>query len=142
MQKIVINACHGGFGVSEAGIKEYLRRKGIVTYPETLTYSTVWWLVPPEERTLWSKTTPKERMSLGFRADPHDSAYKTDPSLVWNGVIKRGDPVLVAVVEDMGDAASGEYAELKVVEIPDGVEWRIEEYDGWEWVAEEHRTWG
>jgi hypothetical protein len=30
---------------------------------------------------------------------------------------------------------------LKVVEIPDGVKWQIEEYDGSEWVAEKHRTW-
>jgi len=30
---------------------------------------------------------------------------------------------------------------LKIVDIPDGVEWEIEEYDGMEWVAEKHRTW-
>jgi hypothetical protein len=28
-----------------------------------------------------------------------------------------------------------------VVEIPDGIEWSIQEYDGLEWVAEKHRTW-
>ena len=30
---------------------------------------------------------------------------------------------------------------LKVVEIPDGVDWEIEEYDGEEWVSEKHRVW-
>jgi len=53
----------------------------------------------------------------------------------------RSDKNLVAVVEEMGAAASGAYGELKVVEIPDGVEWGIEEYDGVEWVSEAHRTW-
>ena len=33
------------------------------------------------------------------------------------------------------------YSELKVVEIPDDVEYDIQEYDGNEWVAEKHRTW-
>jgi hypothetical protein len=28
-----------------------------------------------------------------------------------------------------------------VIEIPDDVEWEVEEYDGLEWVAEKHRTW-
>ena len=32
-------------------------------------------------------------------------------------------------------------AKLKIVEIPDDVEWIIEEYDGKEWIAEDHRRW-
>lgn len=53
----------------------------------------------------------------------------------------RSDPRLVAAVEELGTAADGALAELRVVELPDGVEWTIEEYDGTEWVAEKHRTW-
>jgi hypothetical protein len=48
---------------------------------------------------------------------------------------------LIAVVELMGSKACGGHAELKIVEIPDDVNWYIEEYDGREWVAERHRTW-
>lgn len=44
-------------------------------------------------------------------------------------------------MEQLGEAADGDYAELKVVEIPDDVQWIVEEYDGAEWVAEKHRTW-
>lgn len=55
--------------------------------------------------------------------------------------IDRTDPDLVAVVEFMGKASWGNYAELKIVEVPDQVEWTIQEYDGKEWVAEVHRTW-
>lgn len=55
--------------------------------------------------------------------------------------IERNDPDLVEIVEEMGDAASDLFAELKVVDIPDGIEWEIQEYDGREWVAETHRTW-
>ena len=55
--------------------------------------------------------------------------------------LSRDDPVLVAVVEDLREAADGENAELVVVEIPDGVDWEIEECEGVEWVSEKHRSW-
>ncbi len=55
--------------------------------------------------------------------------------------MQRDDPVLVKIVEYLGAEANGGYAKLKVVEIPDDVDWAIDEYDGKEWVAEKHRTW-
>ncbi len=55
--------------------------------------------------------------------------------------MQRDDPVLIKIVEDLGAEANGDYAKLKVVEIPDDVDWFIDEYDGKEWVAEKHRTW-
>jgi len=53
----------------------------------------------------------------------------------------RANPKLVKVVEELGDKADGSCAELKIVNIPDNIEWTIKEYDGVEWVAEKHRTW-
>jgi hypothetical protein len=38
-------------------------------------------------------------------------------------------------------ASFGSFSELKIVNIPDDVEFQIEEYDGNEWVAEKHRVW-
>jgi len=92
MTKIVINACHGGFGLSAEALNKY-RELGI-----------------------------------------------TDPNFLSRN-IPRDDEHLIAVVELMGSAADGEYAELKIVEVPDDVNWYVEEYDGKEWVAERHRTW-
>jgi hypothetical protein len=62
----------------------------------------------------------------------------TDPNFYYYD-IPRDCPVLVEIVER--SVASGTYAHLKVVEIPDGVNWYIAEYDGLEHVAERHRTW-
>lgn len=53
----------------------------------------------------------------------------------------RDDPKLVECVETLGKKASGRFANLKVVEIPDGIEWEIEDYDGMETVVEKHRRW-
>lgn len=55
--------------------------------------------------------------------------------------VERNDPVLVEVVEKLGEDANDDYSKLKIVEIPDDVQWQIVEYDGWEHVAEKHRTW-
>ena len=60
---------------------------------------------------------------------------------VYDFEIPRDDLVLVWVVEHLGLKANGDYAELKVVEIPEGVDWFISDYDGIEHIAERHRTW-
>jgi hypothetical protein len=92
--KIVINSCHGGFGISEEAEEIYRTKKRI-----------------------------------------------TDDESWWSRMIPRDDLVLIDIVETMGEKSFGSFAELKVIEIPDDVEWQIEEYDGAEWVAEKHRTW-
>jgi hypothetical protein len=53
----------------------------------------------------------------------------------------RANSLLIQVVEELGEAANGEFAKLKIVEIPDGVDYYIDEYDGMEHIAERHQTW-
>lgn len=55
---------------------------------------------------------------------------------------ERTNAKLIECIEALGDKASGGYAKVVVVEIPDDVNWGIEEYDGVEWVSESHRIWG
>jgi hypothetical protein len=67
---------------------------------------------------------------------------KTVSKFWYDRDLQRDDPILVEVVEELGSAkASDAYALLDVVEIPDEIDWCIEEYDGQEWVSESHRTW-
>ncbi len=54
---------------------------------------------------------------------------------------QRADQILVQVVEELGREADGSCAALEIVEIPDGIDFQIDEYDGLEWVAEKHQTW-
>jgi hypothetical protein len=48
---------------------------------------------------------------------------------------------LVQMIEEDAVLYSGSSASLRVVEVPDDVEWHIHDYDGREHVAENHRTW-
>lgn len=60
---------------------------------------------------------------------------------LYSDDISRDNPLLVECVETLGDEANGECATLAIIEIPEDVNWHIEDYDGIEWVAENHRTW-
>lgn len=53
----------------------------------------------------------------------------------------RTNPKLIECIETLGHKANGTYSNLTIVEIPDDVEWEIDDYDGLEWVSEKHRTW-
>ena len=44
--------------------------------------------------------------------------------------IERTDPALVQVVEELGEAANGRSAALRIAEVPAGTLYRIDEYDG------------
>ena len=130
--KIVINSCYGGFGLSNDAVMEYAKRKGMKLFSEESNFGTNhYYTVPVEE---FKKIEAQCIKSKNY--DKSNKLYFCERD------IERNDPILVKVVEDMGsEKASGAYAELRVVEIPDDVQWEIDEYDGWESVDEVHRSW-
>ena len=44
--------------------------------------------------------------------------------------INRADPALVQVVEELDDEANTRFSDLRIVDIPAGTKYRIDEYDG------------
>jgi hypothetical protein len=128
--KIVYNACHGGFGLSDAAVRRYADLRGIPLYPEGGGFGgPVYYTVPPGRRTTplalsaWHDASPEDRGANNAavsaeRLDHHD--------------IPRTDAALVQTVEELGDAASGRFAELRIAEVPAGTRYRISEYDGLE----------
>lgn len=142
--KVVINKCYGGFGLSEAAMQRYAELKGLTLYPEVdpkfpgssfVTY----WIVPPSERgpfvgdDEWAAASLEERQA---------SNKRWGQQTLYDRYINRDDPALVQVVEELGDAANGGFARLRVVDVPDGVEWELDEYDGVESIHEVHRVFG
>lgn len=57
---------------------------------------------------------------------------RTGKVVQWSGDIERTDPVLVAIVEEMGNKANGAHAKLRIAELAVGTKYYIDEYDGWE----------
>ncbi len=56
--------------------------------------------------------------------------------------IWRTNKRLIKAVESIGiKESSGELAELEIVEIPDGIQFEIDNYDGVETIHEIHRSW-
>ena len=54
----------------------------------------------------------------------------------------RTNAILISAIEKLGvEDSSGVNAELEVVEIPDNVDWVIEDYDGSETISEVHQSW-
>jgi len=113
MPKVVINTCFGGFSVSRAAFHR-LRELG---QKEAID--------EPDIGEAWSGTK--------YIRKPYLDGFCSS--------ISRDDPLLLRVVEELGDLSHGPHAKLRVVEVPDGVAWEIDDYDGNETVAEKHRTW-
>lgn len=114
-QDIVINTCHGGFGLSKDAQIAFLERSQI-------SYT----LVSRDDRHSNERYGPIIMVK-------GNHWYDKD--------IARDDPILVTLVRELGKVANGEHARLKVVRVPADVVWQIEDYDGKEWISEQHRTW-
>lgn len=110
--KVVINKCYGGFGLSVKAIEMISELKG------------------------WN-------LSVGGYSYGSVDCLKDGKPFYVNEYFydKRSDKDLIKVIEEIGEESFGNYSQLSIVEIPDDVDYIIEEYDGKEWISEKHRTW-
>lgn len=69
-------------------------------------------------------------------SEPDDSA-----SGLFCEKIDRTDPMLIRLLEELGEPANGPGAKMQITEIPSGVHWGIIEEGGYENVAEKLRIW-
>ena len=139
--KVVINRCFGGFGLSERAyerlielgvpVRAYIEQK---QNPETRLYE-------PES---WNDGEVIFDRALTPEQDFSDEAHRRWFGRYWDSWLcdQRTHPLLIQVVEELRVTASGNNANLAVVEIPDGIDYTIEDYDGSEHIAEVHNTWG
>lgn len=143
--KIVVNKCYGGFGLSAAAIVYYLKLKGLPCFFYTQTKYSHRDSVDLFEKASYDEIKDETFPPYTFTKDLGDSFSKwprNDASYFYFGNLHRDDLFLVQTVEDVGEKeSSSRFAELKVIEIPDGIEWEIDEYDGIESIHEVHRSW-
>lgn len=133
MTKICYNACYGGFGLSKEAVQRYFDIKGQQVWIENphAFNNSLWdftvWLVPPEER---MEQKSKEKI-YAMSMDERIAYNKVYWAQIWyDRNVDRHDPVLVQVVEELGDKANGQYAKLRIAEVSGP--YKIQEYDGYE----------
>lgn len=122
--KILVNRCYGGFGISDKAFEEYLNRTGQVFY---------------KRKSKWSPLDSFDYYNVSL--EEYDKIRDEEILYLSASDIERTDPILIQIIEEMGEESYGFCSQLEVVEIPDGIEYTIEEYDGDEHIAEAHRTW-
>jgi hypothetical protein len=152
--KVVINKCYGGFGLSPKATKMFTELNGKKCYFFKSTYIGK----KPEYKQITMKEAEKGIMWFAFSVpNPWDylPSEHRDPDGTFTSYnatcdkikiegaydILRNDKNLVQVVEKLGKKANGHFSNLKVVEIPDGTEWEIDDYDGQETINEKHQSW-
>lgn len=127
------------FALTDEQIVEFARRKGFTLYPEGEDWRREYWLVPKDEHPVF-----KPEWNFVEPSDPEYTAYEDfrakhifDPFL-----IKRTDPVLVAIVEELRDSMLPVKSALQIIEIPADVHWSIfQDCDGSEHIIERSRQW-
>jgi hypothetical protein len=152
--KIVINSCYGGFSLSALAVKrmaelngkecyffkfELSSRSPLVYKPISIneTGKSMMWVAFSVKNPL--EFLPKNEIGKDGTYKDFNAAY--DKIKLDNSPDDRSNPILVKTVEELGESANGLCAGLKVIEIPDGIEWEIDEYDGMESVHEKHQSW-
>ena len=100
MTKIVYSACFGGFGLSGEAMRRYAELKG----------------------NGWSASNDNN-FSFWYLIDETGKRFSDDD-------FRRDDPILVQVVEELGERANTRFSDLRITEIPAGTKYRIDEYDG------------
>jgi hypothetical protein len=124
MTKIVYNDCYGGASLSDKAIERYAEIKGITLYKSPDVWGgTDYYLCPVEEY-----NRIKEEDKLSANHERSNAVYFSGYRLLDN----RRDPILIQVVEELGEEANGVCANLKIAELPTGDKYRIDEYDGME----------
>lgn len=71
-------------------------------------------------------------LSTGARERYIELAGLDENQAFYDFNLDRTDPILVQVIEELGQRANGRYAELYICELPEGTRYRIDEYDGLE----------
>lgn len=137
--KLVVNRCFGGFGLSDKAIEMVMKRKGLGCFRYEQTKYKYQHGIDEYTRC----DTPNVSIYAIYSTEDLGKKINKFPkeSYWYHRDLKRDDADLIAVVEELGKEANSWASELEVVEIPDDVEWEIDEYDGIETIHEVHRSW-
>ncbi|MGN7170837.1 hypothetical protein ACTHSJ_33755 [Paenibacillus cellulositrophicus] len=117
--KVVINGSKGPFNISQLGYKELVNLG-------------------------WQTTTCSEDGEL-YDKDAFISIYQGIYSFTFHAAHSkkiRTNPEFVNLVSNFGDKINSNESKMKIIDIPDNVDWEIEEWNGlYEIIREKSRIW-
>lgn len=135
--KVILNKCYGGFGLSPVAAMMYAKKKGVTLYPYNY--------YGPNHFKFIKNISDCDRVDFFFTKYYGDTVHRNciDWTAMWypGKNEMREDLDLIQIVEELGEKADGWCSRLKVVEIPDSLDYIIDDYDGIETLHENVQTW-
>ena len=133
--KVILNKCFGGFRPSREAYELYVKKKGQKLFAYELAPDLT-----------YRRTSEKDGLFITFTTRDYGDNPKSDDFDWENDVLYlnsdyREDPVLIEVVEELGEKASAYVSDLRIVDIPDGMDYVIDDYDGVETLHARVQEW-
>jgi hypothetical protein len=120
--KVAYNGNYGGFALSDEAVK-WLEQNAREEVKEFLAAERVRLTESRKHDKYASLSTLESTMGYSLMYDFQEDG------------MRRHDPDLIRVIEELGSPAGSPYSDLKIAEIS-GRAYRIDEYDGWETISE------
>lgn len=126
--QVVINSCCGGFNLSQKALKWLYKKQSLAISVKSI-----------------AEYFPNEKSKKEI-----DYHVELCELLLTNGCVVgfdsyndslRSHPDVVSAVKTLGAEANAKTAELRIVDIPDGTQYYIDEYRGQESIHQLHQTW-
>lgn len=117
--KVAINRCFGGFGLSDKAYERLIELGWTVTEDWNDKECDIHREV--KEESFGGRYYP-------LKFDQSDIEFRTNLDVI-------------KVIEEFGAEASSSLGQVVIREIPDGIDFKIDDYDGVESIHEVHRSW-
>lgn len=141
MRKVILNKCYGGFDVSEKAYQLYAKKKGLKLYKYEYDFDNYLSKKIKLKKTESISSLGRVYLTKDFGEKPELLNEDFDKYSLYLMDEHREDATLIEVVEELGEEASGMCGNLVVVEIPDDLDYVIDEYDGIETLHERVQEW-
>lgn len=138
--KVILNKCFGGFNLSHKAYKLYAKKKNLTLIRYICTF------YEEDGHTEMKYVKDDESSGILFKVystkDYGEETYNIDDKDIFTlDENMRVDATLIEVVEELGDKANTHISELHVVEVPDDLDYVIDDFDGYETLHQKVQEW-
>lgn len=139
MKKVILNKCFGGFDVSKEAYELYAKKKDLKIFCYEMDMEDI-------KNTKYKYAKKDNGLFINyFTKDFGNNVQITNEDYekynLYLDTSHREDPILIEVIEELCEKANGRFGELKIVEIPDDLDYVIDEYDGIETLHQKVQEW-